>query len=564
MQVDRRRALALLGLSAAVPATNALARDPVAFQHGVASGDPQTDRVILWTRITPRGGSDVAYSWRIDPLDRKGGGKHGSGVTGSDRDFTVKVDASNLDPGRAYSFQFESGGVKSPVGQTRTLPEGAVKDVVLAACTCALYPNGYFNAYGAIAKLPRVDAVVHLGDYIYEYGGPGSYGMDSPVADERPHQPNHECVSLTDYRRRHAQYKTDPQLQAAHARAAWIVVWDDHETANDSWTGGAENHQPATEGDWNVRKAAAIKAYYEWMPIREPDGGGFAINRSFDFGDIASLFMLETRLTARDHQLYPDKEMPAEPTAADVVAWRKRLDDPARKMMSAGQEAWLARGLSASVKSGRPWQVLGNEVVMARLFTPPIHKYMAPEAYAAAKAELPRAGQQRLAKIEANAVLGLPWGADMWDGYPADRQRLYALVEKARANLIVVSGDSHAFWANELWNADVGGKRVAVEFGTAGITSPGPGESIAAFPLGRAFTEFNREVLFNNQTAKGFVLLTLTHAEATAELMAVSSIKDKAFTTRAIATYHVTPGASGVSSLKTASAPIERQAHAKA
>jgi alkaline phosphatase D len=201
---------------------------------------------------------------------------------------------------------------------------------------------------------------------------------------------------------------------------------------------------------------------------------------------------------------------------------------------------------------------------MARLFTPPVHRYMTPEAYAAAKAELPRAGAQRLAKIEANAVLGLPWGADMWDGYPADRQRLYGLVEKARANLIVVSGDSHAFWANELFTAETGGKRVAVEFGAAGITSPGPGEAISAFPLGDAFAKFNREVFFNNQTAKGFLLLTLTHAEATAELMAVSSIKDRRFNTRPIATYHVTPGPSGVSSLKTASAPLERQTHAKA
>jgi alkaline phosphatase D len=563
MRIDRREALVLLGLGAA-PATGARARAAPSFQHGVASGDPLQDRVMLWTRITARGSDEIAYRWTLDPADRKGGGKRGSGVTGPDRDFTVKVDVTNLDPGRAYNFQFEAGGVKSPAGRTRTLPDGPTKDAVLAVCTCALYPNGYFNAYGAIAKLPRVDAVVHLGDYIYEYGGPGSYGMDSAVAGERAHDPGHECLTLSDYRRRHAQYKTDPQLQAAHARAPWIVVWDDHETANDSWMGGAENHQPATEGDWNLRKAAAIKAYYEWMPIREPAGGGFSINRSFDFGDLASLFMLETRLTARDHQLYPEKEMPAEPTAAEVAAWRQRLADPSRKMMSASQEAWLGRELAASVKSGRPWQVIGNEVVMARLFTPPIHKYMAAEAYAAAKAELPRAGQNRVAKIEANAALGLPWGADMWDGYPADRQRFYALVEKARANAIVVSGDSHAFWANELFDAETGGKRVAVEFGTAAITSPGPGESIAAFPLGEAFAKFNREVLFNNQTAHGFLLLTLTHSQATGELLAVSSIKDKAFTTKPIATYHVTPGASGVSALRPALATVQRQAQAKA
>jgi alkaline phosphatase D len=550
MRLDRRRALVLLGLGAAASGAEAREKRAVSFQHGVASGDPLQDRVLLWTRITTRGNDGIAYRWSLDPADGKGGGKRGTGMTGPDRDFTVKVDAVNLEPGRAYTFHFEAGGVTSPVGRTHTLPEGGIKDVVLAVCTCALYPNGYFNAYGAIARLPRVDAVVHLGDYIYEYGGPGSYGMDSPVAAERPHDPPHECLSLADYRRRHAQYKTDPQLQAAHARAPWIVVWDDHETANDSWMGGAENHQPATEGDWNVRKAAAIKAYYEWMPIREPAGGGFSINRSFDFGDVASLFMLETRLTARDHQLYPGAELPAAPTAADVAAWRQRLADPRRKMMSATQEAWLGKGLAASVQAGTTWQVIGNEVVMARLFTPPIHRYMTAEAYAAAKAELPKAAQNRLAKIEANAALGLPWGADMWDGYPADRQRFLGLVEKARANAIVVSGDSHAFWANELYDAETGGKRVAVEFGAAAITSPGPGESIATVPLGEAFARFNREVLFNNQVSHGFLLLTLTHAQATGELIAVSSIKDRAFTTKALATYRAMPGPNGVSSLR--------------
>ena len=194
MQMDRRRALVLHGdWEATAPASEVRARGAPAFLHGVASGDPLQDRVILWTRITARGSDEIAYSWMLDPVDRKGGGKRGSGVTGPDRDFTVKVDAVNFDPGRTYNFQFEAGGVKSPVGRTRTLPDGPTKEAVLAVCTCALYPNGYFNAYGAIAKLARVDAVVHLGDYIYEYGGPGSYGMDSAVAGERAHDPGREC-----------------------------------------------------------------------------------------------------------------------------------------------------------------------------------------------------------------------------------------------------------------------------------------------------------------------------------------------------------------------------------
>ncbi len=268
MRIDRRRALALLGLGAAGPAAaQAPARytGAISFNHGVASGDPLADRVLLWTRITPADpkAGDIAYRWALNPVDRRAGGaKSGHGVTGPGRDWTVKVDVAGLDAGRAYTFEFIANGVTSPIGRTATLPSGATKDVVLAVASCSLYPNGYFNAYEAIAKLPRVDAVLHLGDYIYEYGGPESYGMNSPVAAERPHDPNREIVSLGDYRRRHAQYKSDPQLQAAHARAPWIVVWDDHETANDSFMSGAQNHQPDQEGDWNERKARAIKAYY--------------------------------------------------------------------------------------------------------------------------------------------------------------------------------------------------------------------------------------------------------------------------------------------------------------
>jgi alkaline phosphatase D len=230
-----------------------------------------------------------------------------------------------------------------------------------------------------------------------------------------------------------------------------------------------------------------------------------------------------------------------------VAAWREKLDNPARKMMSPTQEAWLAREMTASVKSAIPWQVLGNQVVMARLFTPPVRRYMTPEAYAQVRAELPRPALTRLRKLEQNAALGLPWGADMWDGYPADRQRLYAIAEKAKANLVVVSGDSHAFWTNELWTAETGGRRVGVEFGTAGITSPGPGEAYPQVPLGDAFAKYNREVLYNNQTAKGFVLLTLTQTTATGELVSVSSIKERGYSTRVLATYRVVTSAGGIS-----------------
>lgn len=551
MRIDRRKALALLGLGAATPvaAQGSAAGSKVAFRHGVASGDPKQDRVVLWTRVAPETpGADVAYTWKLNPIDRRAGGaKSGAGTTGPARDYTIKVDATGLDAGRAYTFEFEAAGVTSPMGRTRTLPAGPVKDVVLAVASCTLYPNGYFNAYQAIADLPRVDAVLHLGDYIYEYGGPKTYGMDSAVAGERPHDPPHECVSLDDYRRRHAQYKADPQLQAAHAKAPWIVVWDDHETANDSYMSGAQNHTPATEGDWTARKAAALKAYFEWMPIREPARGGAladAAMRSFDFGDLASLIMVETRLTARDQQVTLDGDAPEVDGKRDLTRLRAKLADPKRRMMSPAQEAWIGAELARSVKAGHAWQVIGNEVVMAHVMPSTPRKDLTPEQYAA----IPEESKKRVARYEAFAELGLPASMDMWDGYPADRERLYERFRTAAARPIVVSGDSHSFWANELH--DAAGRRVACEFGTTGITSPGAGEISPGVNAGDLIAKANKEVIWNDQVSKGFVLLTLTRDQAKGEMVAVSTIVDRDFTTRVVKAFAVKPEGSGVSGLQ--------------
>ncbi len=549
MKIDRRKALALLGLGAATPV--AAQSSAVTFRHGVASGDPTQDRVVLWTRITPATpGGEIPFTWTLDPVDRRaGGGKRGSGVTGPERDYTVKVDVDGLEPGRAYTFAFKAGGVTSPMGRTRTLPSGSVKDVVMAVASCSLYPNGYFNAYQAIADLPRVDVVLHLGDYIYEYGGPGSYGMDSAVAGERPHDPNREIVSLDDYRRRHAQYKSDPQLQAAHAKAPWIVVWDDHETANDSFLHGAENHQPATEGDWDARKARALKAYYEWMPIREPAAGvGLAEAglRSFQFGDLASLVMVETRLSARDKQVSLADDAPEVDGKRDLTALKAKLADPSRRMMSPAQEAWIGQELAKSVKAGHAWQVIGNQVVMARVMPPDPRKELTAEQYAA----IPASSRRRVQRYEAGAALGLPAGLDMWDGYPADRERLYDVFKAAGARPVVLSGDSHSFWANELH--DAAGKRVACEFGTTGITSPGAGEIAPGVNAGDLIAKANPEVVFNDQVAKGFVLLTLTREAARADMVAVSTITSRTFTARVVKSFRAMPEGSGVSALREA------------
>jgi len=549
MRIDRRRALALLGLGAAGPAVGQELQDGgggIYFHYGVASGDPLQDRVVIWTHVVHVADpiavdSDVDWEMALDEGFRRIV-RQGRTRSTASRGFTVKVDVTGLRPGTEYFYRFRVAGEMSPVGRTRTLPAGGVKDVVLAVASCSLYPNGYFHAYQAIADLPRVDAVLHLGDYIYEYGGPDSYGDNSPVAAERRHDPYREIVSLADYRTRHAQYKSDPGLQAAHARAPWIVAWDDHETANDSWMNGAENHTPGAEGDWATRKAVALKAYYEWMPIREPAPGqglAEAAARSFRFGDLAQLIMVETRLSARDQQLDLERDLPMVDGKPDVAAFKARLNDPNRRMMGPAQEAWIGRELAASVKAGHAWQVIGNQVVMARVDAP-LRAALTPDE--ASKVE-PRA-LRRIERRDEAAALGVPAALDMWDGYPADRERLYGLFREARARPIVLSGDSHSFWANEL--KDAAGRRVAAEFGTTGITSPGAGEVVKGLDFGVIIARANPEVLYNNQVAKGFVLLTLTRGEARAEMVAVSTIVEPAFTAATVKRFVVRPDGTGV------------------
>jgi alkaline phosphatase D len=566
MKIDRRKVLGLLGLSGAA-AGEAVAppinwyKGPVAFEHGVASGDPGLTYVILWTRVTPKqqpaGDIDVVLEIAADP-DFKTIVTSSRGLRArASRDWTVKhdLDGQGLQPATEYWYRFKANGVTSPVGRTRTLPKGATKDVVLAVTSCSLHPNGYFNAYDAIAKLDRVDAVLHLGDYIYEYGGAaGDYGMNSPVAKTRIPEPVHEIVTLADYRARHAQYKTDPALQAAHARAPWIVVWDDHETANDSWIGGAENHNPKTEGDWAARKAAALKAYYEWMPIRDAGAQTLpeAAWRDFQFGDVASLLMVETRLTGRTEQLDYDTAMPLVEGKPDMAAFTAKWKDPAHRMMGEKQEQWLASQVGASTKAGTAWQVLGNQVVMARVAPPDLKKTMGAEAFEGLLAKLPEYARKRVAQSVAMSAYDIPSNLDAWDGYPADRQRVYDILTAAKARPIVLAGDSHMFWVNELWN-DAGDKRVAAEFGATSVTSPGYGDILPGVPLGEAFAQRNKEVKYAHPSAKGYLLLTLEHGKATGELIAVSTILDTQYETSVLKRFVVTPASGGgVEALKEA------------
>lgn len=550
MKTNRRGLLGLLGAGAAGGyASSALANQSaqVRFEHGVASGDPLSDRVILWTRVTLPAGhtAPVMVQWRVFDAATDQLVASGSIQTGRERDYTVKIDVTGLKPSTDYRFHFFAGEMASPVGRTRTLAADGVRPVNLAVVSCQLYPGGLFNAYEAIAAMPELDAVVHLGDYIYEYGASDSdYGMATGARLNRLPQPPHEIISLSDYRMRHAQYKSDTDLQAAHACAPFICVWDDHETANDAWMHGAENHQPENEGAFADRKANALKAYYEWMPIREVAAGKLpeAINRTFHFGELASLLMVETRLTGRTKALAYEtdltaKDGPEGEPVLDIEAFAALRNDPARSLMSAEQHNWLRSELKASKAAGKRWQLLGNQVVMARVQGPDVSKMMTPDQVAGLMAQIPEAYRDQFEQALFLFKMDMPFNMDAWDGYPADRERLYADFAEAQVQPVVLSGDSHAFWVNDL--KDASGQKRAIEFGTAAISSPSIADALGGFPLGQALMQANEEVVFCDQSAKGFVHLTLSEAYAEARLMKVSTIFSKTFETTVLAAYRI-------------------------
>ncbi|MDV6331271.1 alkaline phosphatase D family protein [Asticcacaulis sp. 201] len=540
MRITRRRTLLAMTTLTAATGLGATTPPPApkgpGFEHGVASGDPLTDRVILWTRLS---GVDTScdVQWQVARDDAftqiVAQGHFG---TDAGRDYTVKVDVAGLAPATAYVYRFLYGQVVSPTGRTRTLALQTDK-VVLAAVSCSLHSNGYFNAYRAIADLDHVDAVVHLGDYIYEYGaGLTDYGMGNGRLLGRIPEPPHEIVSLSDYRTRHAQYKRDEDLQAAHARAPWICVFDDHEICNNPWKDGAENHTPPSkdgpgEGEWSVRKAVALKAYREWMPIRDPAPGKLseAIYRSFRFGNLAELIMIETRLLARSKQLdFSDLKMVD--GRPDFDTFRTALNDPQRELFGAEQRLWLNNTLQSSVRDGVRWQVLGNQVIMAKIAGPDLIKRFGPETVASLMASLPDSPRSQL-----QTMIGLfsrpdpfPLNLDAWDGYPAERERFYAMTKAAGARTIVLSGDSHTAWANELH--DAAGNQVAVELGVTAITSPTRWLELPGLDLAQTLADQNEEVVAADDTNNGFVLVTLTPDEMIGEWKSVDTITSRQFT----------------------------------
>jgi alkaline phosphatase D len=484
------------------------------FTHGVASGEPGADRVLLWTRFV---GAVAPLRYEIseaaDFAKVVAGGEVGALP---DRDWCAKVVAEGLQPGRWYHYRFVGpAGELSPVGRTRTLPVGRTERFRMAVFSCSNLGFGWFNAYAHAVEDGAFDAVVHLGDYYYEYKK-GEYPKADEALAERVLLPEHEILTLADYRARQADYRADPDLQRLFQSAPWIMVWDDHETANDSWKGGAENHQPRTEGPWPLREAAAMRAYHEWLPVSEERW------KSYEIGDLATLFRLETRLTARDKQFeYAELLDGVQPervaTTLDAFrdgAWR----DPARTLMGSAQEAWLAKGLATSRRARRTWQVLAQQIVMGELMLPP-------EIADGLPADMPAASRQRIANRVAATREGLPFNLDAWDGYPAARARLLASARAADANLVVLSGDSHNAWANDL----VSGRDPAgIEFAGTSVTSPGFERSLAWVApdrLAEAAVRASPGLKWCDMSQRGYLAVELTPARATAEYRFMDTVR---------------------------------------
>lgn len=503
MTIDRREFLkagaaqaALVGLVAAGitgcrkhPGADGVPNGSNPFQHGVASGDPLSDRVILWTRVSPymsRLGEPIRTDWWI-ARDRLGLEVVDSGRIDAlpERDFTIKLDPDGLEPGTDYYYGFMTQTGLSPIGRTRTLPVDPVEHVRMAFTSCANYPNGYFNAYACIAVRDDLDVVLHLGDYIYEYANT-EYGDGSSLG--RIPDPVHETLGLEDYRRRHATYKSDPDLQAAHARHPWITIWDDHEIANNARKDGAKNHDPS-EGDWQTRKLAAIRAYYEWMPIRELPTGLF---RSFHFGGLADLILLDTRLHGRDEQTPP----------RDHAAAR----DPSRTLLGEDQTGWLLDLLSESNRAGAIWRVIGQQVVVAP-FT------------------------------NGESV----FNPDSWDGYRENRRQVLDHLEREQIdNVVFLTGDIHSAWGFDIpppldsggsYDPETGAGSRAVEFITPAVSSPAVGTFADGSELLQGMEERLPHLRYKNLDDHGFVILDLTRERARAEFVFTGPLDQRSLDT---------------------------------
>ncbi|MDT0381084.1 alkaline phosphatase D family protein [Streptomyces sp. DSM 42041] len=514
-------ALLPLGLGISGPAR---AAEGPAFRHGVASGDPLPDGVLLWTRLTPSPdatpgsgrGAATEVRWQVAEDDAFASlAAEGSATTSAATDHTVKADVRGLRPDTTYWFRFTAGGVTSAAGRTRTAPAADVTagNLRFATVSCANWESGWFAAYRHLAARNDLNAVVHLGDYVYEYGT-GEY----PLEEDKIREifPTHEVQSLSDYRARHGHYKTDADLQAMHAAHPLIAIWDDHEFANDAWSGGAENHTPGAEGDWAARVRAAKQAYFEWMPVRPATEG--TTYRRLRFGRLADLHLLDLR-SFRD----------AQPSLGDGDV----IDDPDRTMTGRRQLDWLKSGLSASEAT---WRMVGTSVMVS------------PIAFGSVPAYLLRP----LAQLLGIPAGGLAVNVDQWDGYTDDRRELLAhLRDNGIDGTVFLTGDIHMHLANDVpveaatypWD-----EPVAAEFVVSSVTSDNVDDIVHAPPhtvstvAEVAVKAANRHVRWVDMDSHGYGVLDLTAERAQMDYYAIGDKTDAGTGTQHLRSYRKPAG----------------------
>lgn len=497
------------------------------FKHGVASGDPLSDQLIIWTRVSPvepTYAGTVDVDWQIS-TNADFAELSSSGVFNTDegRDFTVKVDVTGLSEGQDYFYRFIVGDKISTVGEARTLRSGGTEPINLAVVSCSNYPWGFFNGYRAIAENGPFDAVIHLGDYIYEYEV-GRY--QSPNAEKmgRLVDPPHEIKTLEDYRRRYAQYRSDEDLQEIHRKYPFICAWDDHEFANNSYATGAQNHNEG-EGDWTPRRRAATKAYMEWLPVRVPNSDLPTV-RSFEFGKLATLAMLDTRIVGRERPLEYGRDVEMMEVDGvekpDYAAFHNRLETEERSLLGSAQEAWLDQMLETSVAAGIPWQILGQQIIMSYRPEPPLSSVFTAEE----RAEFEEGEQLSMAVAE---EFGGFYNPDGWDGYQPARRRVFEMFEKHAGNPIVLAGDTHCGWAMSLCD-EMGGKHYGAEFAVQGITSPGRGDRIGKVEqVEQAYYDHMDHMAYVSIMGRGYMTLQISAQETIADWYVVSDIESKDF-----------------------------------
>ena len=537
--IDRRLILkaGTLGLGAlAIPGAASALGQGRGFTHNVASGEPGHYKVMLWTRYVPAAGDSARLVYQLSRSPQFTRiASEGQVTADPANDWCVKPVATDLEPGTAYYYRFiDARGRFSPTGRTRTLPNRDVASYKLAIFSCSNLPFGWFNAYAHAAGRRDLDLVLHLGDYLYEFER-GKYPVAEDMLPGRVIDPASETVHLADYRLRYASYRADSDLQRLHQSFPMVAMWDDHENANDSWHGGAQNHQPE-EGPWSVRKSAAMRAFREWLPVYDEPWKAYRI------GDLATLFRLETRLAGRSQQLTIAAALAgqADPRAALTAFRDGPWRDPARTMLGAEQEAWLAERLRLSAADRVRWQVVAQQVVMGSVAMPP-------EAAGWAGPNATEAANLRTKMGLLASSLGLPINLDTWDGYPAARTRLLRSAQEANANLVVVSGDSHNAWAFDL---DEGKAPAGVEFAGQSVTSPGH-ERLAsgASPrdVERATIARNQQLKWANIERRGYMTVELTPTRATSEWLLLDTVRQRSTTMAATHRMSVAHGANRLS-----------------